>query len=51
MTSLVSPGVPTADNLTGTNRLKVLIIVRFPGGAARGDYKVINTVRNLFFTI
>ncbi len=24
---------------------------RFPGGAARGDYKVINTVRNLFFTI
>ena len=24
---------------------------RFPGGAARGDYKTINTVRNLFFTI
>ncbi len=24
---------------------------RFPGGAARGDYKVINQVRNLFFTI
>ncbi len=24
---------------------------RFPGGAARGDYQVINKVRNLFFTI
>ena len=24
---------------------------RFPGGAARGDYEVINKVRNLFFTI
>jgi uncharacterized protein (TIGR03083 family) len=24
---------------------------RFPGGAARGDYQVINQVRNLFFTI
>ena len=24
---------------------------RFPGGAARGDYEVINQVRNLFFTI
>jgi uncharacterized protein (TIGR03083 family) len=24
---------------------------RFPGGAARGDYQVINTVRSLFFTI
>jgi uncharacterized protein (TIGR03083 family) len=24
---------------------------RFPGGAARGDYQAINTVRNLFFTI
>ena len=24
---------------------------RFPGGAARGDYEVINTVRNLFFRI
>jgi len=24
---------------------------RFPGGAARGDYQIINKVRNLFFTI
>ena len=50
---------PEADNFEGCDAIfsfdasdfVLTAFQRFPGGAARGDYEVINKVRNLFFTI
>ncbi len=50
---------PESDNFKGCQAIfsyepsdfVLTAFQRFPGGAARGDYEVINQVRNLFFTI
>jgi len=50
---------PETDNFEGVDAIfsfdpsdfVLTAFQRFPGGAARGDYRVIDKVRNLFFTI